>query len=84
MTNSSLLKTLCLVCFFIIAPIYIGATNANKKGTKVILFIGDGMSIAQWQTGMIMNHSPLNIERMHSVGIMYIFRSIPVHFPAAY
>ena len=70
MTNSGLLKTLCLVCFFIIAPIYIGATNANKKGTKVILFIGDGMSIAQWQTGMIMNHSPLNIERMHSVGIM--------------
>lgn len=42
----------------------------GQKGTNVILFIGDGMSLAQWETGMIMSEAPLNIEKMHSIGIV--------------
>ena len=53
----NLLKALCFV--FIIFPSYVQAKNSNEdngpKVTNVILFIGDGMSLAQWQTGMIMS-----------------------------
>lgn len=41
-----------------------------KKSINIILFIGDGMSLAQWQTGMIMSHTPLHIKRMSSIGIV--------------
>lgn len=67
-------RIVCIISAFIVSPFYIKAVAPdsiiNMNGKKIILFIGDGMSIAQWQTGMIMNNAPLNIERMHSVGIM--------------
>ena len=37
---------------------------------NVILFIGDGMAVAQWQTGMIANKAPLNINKMKTIGLM--------------
>ena len=46
------------------------AEPAAKEATNVILFIGDGMSLAQWQTGMITHQAPLNIEKMRSIGIV--------------
>lgn len=46
------------------------ASDTETKAVNVILFIGDGMSLAQWQTGMVMSDTPLNIERMRSVGIV--------------
>ena len=42
----------------------------DKKGVNIILFIGDGMSLAHWQTGMIMSDDSLNIERMPTIGIV--------------
>ena len=72
MEYSDLLKTLWVVFAFAAYPIYLKAETSNdtRNKTNIILFIGDGMSIAQWQTGMIMSDTPLNIERMNSVGIM--------------
>ena len=72
MKYSDLLKTLWVVFAFAAYPIYLKAETSNdtRNKTNIILFIGDGMSIAQWQTGMIMSDTPLNIERMHSVGMV--------------
>lgn len=68
------LTVLCSTCMLMFYPFGAKAglplENSNEKPTNVILFIGDGMSLAQWQTGMIMNDAPLNIEKMPSVGIV--------------
>ena len=45
----------------------------DKKGVNIILFIGDGMSLAHWQTGMIMSDDSLNIERMPTIGIVQTY-----------
>lgn len=75
MNYINLLKALCAVVLTLVAaPCSLRAEDlacdTENKKTNVILFIGDGMSLAQWQTGMIMSDEPLNIERMHSVGIV--------------
>ena len=52
----------------------VGRATASAEGQerprKVILFIGDGMSLAHWQTGMVMNRAPLNVNRMERIGIV--------------
>lgn len=74
MNYINLFKTLCAVLTLVVASDCMKAENlvpnTENQKTNVILFIGDGMSLAQWQTGMIMSGEPLNIERMHSVGIV--------------
>ena len=52
----------------------VGRATASAEGQerprKVILFIGDGMSLAHWQTGMVMNRAPLNVNRMERIGVV--------------
>ena len=67
MKHYSLFKALCYFVF-VVFPFCLQAKDAEPR--NIILFIGDGMSLAQWQTGMIMSDKPLNIERMRSVGIV--------------
>ena len=70
--SKQLLKALWVVFVFAAYPFYLKAEilNDTKNETNIILFIGDGMSLAQWQTGMIMSEEPLNIERMRSIGLV--------------
>lgn len=74
MKQMSFFRLLCVFGIFLVSVFYAKAesvgSNTERKATNVILFIGDGMSLAQWQTGMIMSDVPLNIERMRSVGIV--------------
>ena len=60
--SKQLLKALWVVFVFAAYPFYLKAEilNDTKNETNIILFIGDGMSLAQWQTGMIMSEEPLN------------------------
>ena len=65
------LKIVGAACLFIFCAFGAKAAEpAAKEATNVILFIGDGMSLAQWQTGMITHQAPLNIEKMRSIGIV--------------
>jgi len=52
----------------------VGRATASAEGQerprKVILFISDGMSLAHWQTGMVMNRAPLNVNRMERIGVV--------------
>lgn len=46
-------------------------SEEKTAGAKnVILFIGDGMSLGQWQTGAIANKTPLQVERFRSIGLV--------------
>ena len=68
----NLLRVLSFALVFF--PFYVQAKSINKnnnhKSMNIILFIGDGMGLAQWQTGMVMSDGQLNIKRMHSIGLM--------------
>lgn len=44
--------------------------NADHQVNNIILFIGDGIGVAQWQAGMIYSPTPLNIENMKSLGLV--------------
>ena len=56
MKHFNLFKALCYFAFAVF-PFCLQAKEAEPR--NVILFIGDGMSLAQWQTGMIMSDKPL-------------------------
>ena len=49
------------------------SAEGQEKPRKVILFIGDGMSLAHWQTGMVMNRAPLNVNRMERIGVVQTY-----------
>lgn len=72
MKHIGLFKILCIAFSILFSPAILKADSfpGTKKGINIILFIGDGMSLAQWQTGMIMSHTPLHIKRMSSIGII--------------
>lgn len=72
MRHSDLIRSIGFVFIFLSLCLNVKATDFAlcRHGVNVILFIGDGMSLAHWQTGMIMSDDSLNIERMHTIGIV--------------
>ena len=71
--KSQIFSLLCFAALLGCQPANTTHLANDKKGVNIILFIGDGMSLAQWQTGMIMSDDSLNIERMPTIGIVQTY-----------
>ena len=67
---SQIMKFICFAALLCCQRVEATPYTHDRESVNIILFIGDGMSLAQWQTGMIMSDDSLHIERMSTVGIV--------------
>lgn len=62
-----------LLLFIFIAMFVFGSctTETDQKPNNIILLIGDGMSFAHFQAGILASETPLNMEQLTKIGFIF-------------
>lgn len=63
-------KVMVLIALISNSLLFGNMDSFGKEPTNVILIIGDGMGVAQWQAGLIANKGQLNLKKFENIGFL--------------
>jgi alkaline phosphatase len=70
MKNSFSFRLLTLTILFSTLTGFLNLSAFGKGNKNVILIIGDGIGVAQWQAGLIANKGQLNLKKFENIGFL--------------